>query len=120
VLMFRNSELSLRAVASHHGESDIPTLSTSLPSNPARIRSREAVKHGGIEDEQMANSFINDPAHWRHRAEEMRTLAEGMSSNETRQIMMRIAADYERLAERAEQRGKGTSGPKSDGDGPSG
>jgi hypothetical protein len=87
-------------------------LSTSWPSNPARIRCREAAQHGGIEDEQMASSFINDPAHWRHRAEEMRTLAEGMSSSETRQIMMRIATDYERLAERAEQRGKGTSGPK--------
>ena len=68
----------------------------------------------------MASPFINDPAHWRHRAEQMRTLAEGMSSSETRQIMMRIAADYERLAERAEQRGKGTSAPDSDGDGPGG
>ena len=112
VLMFRNSEPSSGAVASHHGRSDISALSTSWPSNPVRMRRREAVKHGGNEDEQMANSFTNDPAHWRHRAEEMRTLAEGMSSSETRQIMMRIATDYERLAERAEQRGKGTSGPQ--------
>jgi len=39
----------------------------------------------------MPASFINDPEHWRHRAQEARSIAEQM-----------------RLAERAEQRAKGS------------
>jgi len=53
------------------------------------------------------SSFINDPAHWRQRAEEMRTLAEDMSNAETRAMMERIARDYEFLARRAEERQTG-------------
>jgi len=52
-------------------------------------------------------SFINDPEHWRQRAEEMRTLADGISDEETRATMLKIAEDYERLAKRAEQRARG-------------
>ena len=56
----------------------------------------------------MPTSFINDPAHWRQRAEEARTIAEQMSDLNSKDAMLRIATDYERLAERAEQRGKGS------------
>jgi ABC-type phosphate/phosphonate transport system substrate-binding protein len=49
-------------------------------------------------------SLVNDPKHWRDRAEETRTLADQMSDETSKQMMLRIAADYERLAERAEQR----------------
>jgi len=52
----------------------------------------------------MPSSFINDPQHWRGRAEEARTLAEQMSDETSKQMMLRIADDYDRLAERAEQR----------------
>ena len=57
---------------------------------------------------EMPASFINDPAHWRQRAEEARTIAEQMSDLNSKDAMLRIAKDYERLAERAEQRGKGS------------
>ena len=52
-------------------------------------------------------SFINDPEHWRQKAEEMRTLADGISDEEARATMLKIAEDYERLAKRAEKRARG-------------
>ncbi len=52
----------------------------------------------------MSASFINNPEHWRKRAEEMRVLAEQMADEQSRITMLRIASDYERLATRAEQR----------------
>ena len=55
----------------------------------------------------MATSFINDPGHWRKRAEEARTLANQMNDETAKQTMLSIAADYDRLAERAEARAKG-------------
>jgi hypothetical protein len=54
----------------------------------------------------MPASFINDPAHWRQRAEEARAIAEQMNDLNSKDAMLRIAKDYERLAERAEGRGK--------------
>ena len=47
-----------------------------------------------------------DPTHWRGRAEEMRTAAEAMQECVSKQMMQRIAEDYERLAQTAEQRAK--------------
>jgi hypothetical protein len=46
----------------------------------------------------MAKSPIDDPEHWRRRAEEARTLAERMKDETSRQIMLQLAADYDRLA----------------------
>jgi hypothetical protein len=51
-------------------------------------------------DYAMATSFINDPEHWRKRAEEARTLANQMNDETAKQTMLSIAADYDRLAER--------------------
>ena len=65
-------------------------------------------------------SFINDPEHWRNRAEEARTLAEQMNDEMSKQTMLRIAADYERLAERAELRARGASPQPPKGSSPAG
>jgi len=48
-----------------------------------------------------------DAAHWRDRAREMRALAEKASDDESRRRMLRIAADYEKLAERTEASARG-------------
>ena len=42
--------------------------------------------------------------HWRLRAEAMRTLAEEAIDSTVREMMLRIAADYDRLAESADDR----------------
>jgi molecular chaperone GrpE (heat shock protein) len=47
---------------------------------------------------------INDPKHWRERAEEARTVADEMTDEGSKKKMMRIAEDYEELARRAERR----------------
>ena len=60
----------------------------------------------------MPASFINDPKHWRDRAEEMRTLAEAMKDQISREMVLRIAQDYEKLAQRAAERSKGMSQSK--------
>jgi hypothetical protein len=54
----------------------------------------------------MPGSFINDPNHWHQRAEEIRILANDMKDEISKQMMLRIAQDYERLAARAEERAK--------------
>jgi molecular chaperone GrpE (heat shock protein) len=54
----------------------------------------------------VPTSIANDPEHWRKRAEDMRTLANEIKDPLSKQTMLRIAADYERLAERAEERTK--------------
>jgi len=53
------------------------------------------------------SSHINDPAHWHRRAEEMRKLADLASDEVSKQMMLAIAKDYDRLAERAQQRQSG-------------
>jgi hypothetical protein len=58
--------------------------------------------------DSKSGAFINDPAHWRHRAEEMRTLADDMLDLDSKAMMLRIADDYEKLAKRAEKRASGS------------
>lgn len=49
-------------------------------------------------------SLYDDPDHWRKRSAEMRTIADGMAHSETRAILLALAQDYDKLAERAETR----------------
>jgi hypothetical protein len=51
---------------------------------------------------------FNDPQHWLNRAEESRVLAEQMSDETAKEMMLRIAGDYDKLAERASVRLIGT------------
>jgi hypothetical protein len=57
----------------------------------------------------VPNSFINDPTHWLQRAAETRALAQSMTDPQSKEAMLRIAQDYEHLAERAKLRAKGAS-----------
>lgn len=52
----------------------------------------------------MTKIPINDPKHWRERAEEARTVADQTNDEGSRRSMLRIAKDYEELAKRAERR----------------
>jgi hypothetical protein len=45
--------------------------------------------------------LLKDPAHWRERADEARRVAETLVDPKARQTMLEVAANYERLAERA-------------------
>jgi hypothetical protein len=45
----------------------------------------------------------NNPRYWHRRAEEARTIAETMNNIEARGGMQRLAADYEAMAQRAEE-----------------
>jgi hypothetical protein len=51
--------------------------------------------------------ITNDPEHWWKRAEATRTAAENMFDRDSKDRMLRIAKEYEKLAERAEERLRG-------------
>jgi hypothetical protein len=68
----------------------------------------------------MATASINDPEHWLQRAREARTLADQMSDEVSKETMLKIAADYEHLAERAALRTQGASPPRPKGSSPAG
>jgi hypothetical protein len=54
-------------------------------------------------------SFLNDPKHWRDRAEEARSRAGQLGDPQSKSAMLGIAQDYELLAERAKARASGYS-----------
>jgi len=56
-------------------------------------------------------SHIKNPEHWRARAEEMRAIAEEMHDPEIKARMLGIDADYDKLAQRAEERAGGALRP---------
>jgi hypothetical protein len=56
----------------------------------------------------MAKVPINDPHHWRQRAEEARAVADELTDPDAKRRMLRIAQDYDELARRAEKRLKAT------------
>jgi hypothetical protein len=52
-------------------------------------------------------NFINNPKHWHDRAAAMRVLSGTAADVETRTIMLRLADDYDKLADRAARRAGG-------------
>ena len=61
----------------------------------------------------MTILYVNDSKHWRDRAAEMRVLGDMMKDPEAVTIMLRLADDYDRLAERADVRSNGGAPPDS-------
>jgi len=48
--------------------------------------------------------ILDNPTHWRKRAEEARTLADIINDPEAKRMMLRLVETYEELAIRASQR----------------
>ena len=60
----------------------------------------------------MTRQNINDANHWRDRAAKMRALSAEMEDFEARTLMLKLANDYDKLADRAEERAaRNKSGP---------
>jgi len=62
----------------------------------------------------MPSSHLNDPEYWHDHAKEARALAEKMADPVSKQKMLEVAANYEHLARRAEDRRAGKA-PKPSG-----
>jgi hypothetical protein len=58
---------------------------------------------------------LRNPEYWRARAEEARSIAEGMHSRDGMQAMLRIADLYDQLASRSEPLAEVLSGREVDG-----
>jgi len=57
----------------------------------------------------MVEQFVDDAkrlyiCHWRAKSEELRSIAEGMKNDYSRRLMLNAAANYDRLADEAEER----------------
>jgi len=52
----------------------------------------------------IACSHLNNPQHWHDRAEEARLEAAQLTDAQSKQLMLDVAAHYEKLAGRAEER----------------
>lgn len=52
----------------------------------------------------MSAHGINDANHWRDRAAEMRVLSGEVNDPQAQRMMLKLANDYEKLADRAEDR----------------
>ena len=59
----------------------------------------------------MTLQGLNDSKHWRDRAAEMRVLSGEMKDLEARTLMLKLANDYDKLADRAEQRASSDKAP---------
>jgi len=52
----------------------------------------------------MTLQGINDARHWRDRAAEMRVLSDEFKDPEAQRMMLTLASDYDKIADRAEDR----------------
>ena len=58
----------------------------------------------------MTLQGMNDAKHWRDRAAEMRVLSDFMKDAQAQRMMLKLANDYDKLADRAEDH-NGQPGP---------
>ena len=76
---------------------------------PPLAGSRASIGGARVDRDRSANalnmpvSFVNNPKHWEERATDMRALAGQMSDGEAKETMLRIAKDYEKLAQRCDR-----------------
>jgi hypothetical protein len=54
----------------------------------------------------MAEPAFDDPAYWRDRAAGVRALVDQVSSSRAKLAILRIAAEYEALADMAEEKAR--------------
>jgi hypothetical protein len=59
----------------------------------------------------MALQSINDAKHWRDRATEMRLLSDEIKDPHAQRMMLKLANDYDKLADRAEDRAARDTAP---------
>jgi hypothetical protein len=52
----------------------------------------------------MLKDFINDPVHWRNRADETRELAKRVIDDAARKRLFAMATEFDRIALRVEDR----------------
>jgi hypothetical protein len=52
----------------------------------------------------MSSDYMSSPKHWLARAAEMRTIASTVVEDGIMASMLRLATDYDKLADRAERR----------------
>jgi hypothetical protein len=74
------------------------------PAGRRELYRRETAGTGSI---LMSLYSINDPKHWLERAKEARALVEQIVDPEAKRTLLKNADDYERLAQRAEERAAG-------------
>jgi hypothetical protein len=58
----------------------------------------------------MLEDFVDDPNHWRKRAEETRALAKRVSDDAARKRLTEMAREFDRIALRVEDRMNRTKG----------
>jgi hypothetical protein len=56
-----------------------------------------------VTEDEPTEDDLQNPTHWRARAEETREKANAMDSSELRERMLQIATEYDRLAEVVER-----------------
>jgi DNA-binding ferritin-like protein len=75
-----------------------------------KAKKKSSAKRARTKAGRRAVVVLDTPEHWQERAETARIAAEQLSDPASRKMMSRIAADYDRLAKHARQRGEDDQG----------